>query len=220
MQAGDRKAEVSLPLRLLVFGILFDAAAFAYPPLSLGAADGLRMRLFHLARVAAVALPLLAIFSSDLAARVGGEDGKSDYARRAMLFGAAAMPLVLTAAAFTRIELRMLLPLPALAVVYAALSASLLARRCAPRPELWGWRLVAAGTAAGLVMGLYAFDAPLLGNFAGAYDGVLRATIRAAHEAAIVAGMALISLCQVFGRKGAADEDRPHRHRRRQAADA
>jgi hypothetical protein len=219
MKAGDRKAELSLPLGLLIIGILFDAAAFAYPPLSLGAADGLRMRLFRLACVAAVALPLLATFLTRLAACARDENGRAGRAQRAMLFGAAAMPLVLTAAAFTHIELRMLLPLSALAVVYATFSAALLARRAQPA-ELWGWRLVAAGTAAGLVMGLYAFDAPLLGNFAGPYGGPLRALIRAAHEIAIVAGMALISLCQVFGKKGAADEDRPHRNRRRQAADA
>src|ERR1043166_6452424 len=33
-------------------------------------------------------------------------------------------------------------------------------------------------------------------------------------------GMTLIFLCQVFGKKGAPDEDRSHRYRRRQAADA
>src|SRR5581483_76054 len=123
------------------------------------------------------------------------------------------------AAAFTRLEFRMLLPLPALAVVYAAVAAALMAQRCARGPELWGWRLVAASTAAGLVMGLYAFDAPLLGNFAGGYDGTTRVLMRAAHELAIVAGMSLISLGH-FVTKGAADEDRPRRHRRRQTADA
>ncbi len=215
MKTGDGKTAVSLPLALLLCGILFDAAALAYPPLALGAPNDLRMRLFRLARVAAVALPLLAVLLSRLPA-VGNENAK---ARRAMLFGAAAMPLVLTTAAFTRLEVRMLLPLPALAVVYAAVSASALARRARPA-ELWGWRLVAASTAAGLAMGLYAFDAPLLGDFAGAYDGALRAAIRGAHEAALLIGMALLSLCQVFGVKGVADEDRSHRYRGRQAADA
>jgi len=214
-----RLRDLSVPLTLLICGILFDAATAVYPPLSLGASHGLRMRLFRLARVAAVALPFLAIFLSGLAARVADENAAARRALAAMLFGAAAMPLILAAAALTRIELRMLLPLPAFAVVYAAFSASLLARRARPA-ELWGWRLVAASAAAGLIMGLYAFDAPLLGNFAGAYDGALRAFIRAAHEAAIIAGMALIFLCQVFEKKGAADEDRSHRYRGRQAADA
>jgi hypothetical protein len=219
MKPCDWKNAKSLPVALLICGILFDAATVAYPPLSLGAWDGLRMRLFRLARVAAVALPLLTLFLSDLAPRVGGGSAMARRALRAMLFGAAAMPLLLAAAAFTRLEFRMLLPLPALAVVYAAFSAALLARGAHPA-ELWGWRLVAASTAAGLVMGLYAFDAPLLGDFAGAYNGALRTAIRAAHEAAIIAGMALICLCQVFAKKGVADEDRAHRHRRRQAADA
>jgi len=209
-----------LPFALLVFGILFDAAALAYLPLSLGSGEGLRMRLFRLARVAAVALPLLAIFLSGLAARVADENAAARRALAAMLFGAAAMPLILAAAALTRIELRMLLPLPAIAVFFGAASAASLARRHAGLLELCGWRLVAASAAAGLIMGLYAFDAPLLGNFAGAYDGALRAFIRAAHEAAIIAGMALIFLCQVFEKKGAADEDRSHRYRGRQAADA
>ena len=140
-------------------------------------------------------------------------------ARRAMLFGAAAMPLLLAAAAFTYLEFRMLLPLPALAVVYAAFSASHLARR-AHAAELWGWRLVAASTAVGLLMGLYAFDAPLLADFAGAYNGALRRVIRGAHEAAIVPGIALIVLSRALEKKGAAHEDRPYRYRRRQAADA
>jgi len=214
-----RLRDLSVPLTLLICGILFDAATAVYPPLSLGASHGLRMRLFRLARVAAVALPFLAIFLSALAARVADENAAARRALAAMLFGAAAMPLILAAAALTRIELRMLLPLPAFAVVYAAFSASLLARRERPA-ELWGWRLIAASAAAGLIMGLYAFDAPLLVNFAGAYDGALRAFIRAAHEAAIIAGMALIFLCQVFEKKGAADEDRSHRYRGRQAADA
>ncbi len=219
MKPCDWKNAKSLPVALLNCGILFDAATAAYPPLSLGAWDGLRMRLFRLARVAAVALPLLALFLSRLAARVGDDRPTARRAHRAMLFGAAAMPLLLAAAAFSHLEFRMLLPLPALAVVYAAVSAALLARGARPA-ELWGWRLVAASTAAGLVMGLYAFDAPVLGNFAGAYDGALRTAIRVAHEAAIIAGMALICLCQVFVKKGVADEDRAHRYRRRQAADA
>jgi hypothetical protein len=219
MKPCDWKNAKSLPVALLICGILFDAATAAYPPLSLGSGEGLRMRLFRLARVAAVALPLLALFLSRLAARVGSDSATARRARRAILFGAAAMPLLLAAAAFTRLEFRMLLPMPALAVVYAAFSASHLARR-ADAAELWGWRLVAVSTASGLVMGLYAFDAPLLGNFAGPFDGALRTAIRAAHEAAIIAGMALICLCQVFVKKGVADEDRAHRYRRRQAADA
>src|ERR1041385_2899960 len=79
MKRGDGKKEKSLPVALLICGILFDAATAAYPPLSLGAWDGLRMRLFRLARVAAVALPLLALFLSRLAARVGSD---SDGAAR------------------------------------------------------------------------------------------------------------------------------------------
>jgi hypothetical protein len=216
----NRSTDFSLALVLLLCGVIFDAAAMIYPPLSLGAPDDLRMRLFRLARVAAVALPLLAFLFSGLAARIHNDISMVWRAQRALIFGAIAMPVVLFAAAFTSVEFRFLLPLPATAVVYGAVSASLLARDHSGSAELWGWCLVVAGTSAGLVMGLYAFDAPLLGNFAGPYDAVLRAAIRGAHEAAILAGMALISLCQVFGKKGVADEDRSHRHRRRQIANA
>lgn len=215
MQSSALKTDRPLlPLSLLFCGIVFDAATIVYPPLAFGAANGLRMRLFRLATVAAVALPLLACLFSRLAAEV-------DAARRgfrAMLFGAVTMPIVLAAAAFTRLEFRLLLPLPALAVVYGAVSAALLARRHEPL-ELWGWRLVAASTAAGLVMGLYAFDAPFVPPFAGGYDDLPRLVIRGAHEGAIVTGIALIFLSQLF-EKGAADEDRSHRHCRRQTADA
>jgi len=197
VQIGSRRHNRwLLPLALLLCGALFDAATVVYPPLSLGAADGLRIRLFRLARVAAVALPFLALFFSGLAARAGN-DRTSRRGAAAMLFGAAAMPCILAAAAFSRLEIRMLLPLPALAVVYAAVCGALLAWRHARAPELWGWRLVAASTAGGLVMGLYAFDAPFLGNFAGAYDGALRTIIRGVHEGAIVLGMALIFLPRI-----------------------
>jgi hypothetical protein len=215
--AIDKKAAL-LPLALLFCGIVFDAATFMYPPLSLGATGDLRMRLFRLARIAAVALPLLALFFFGVAARV--KDRTARRAAVALLCGAFAMPIVLAAAAYTRLEFRMLLPLPALAVVYGLIGAASSARKRASVAELWGWRLIAASTAVGLVMGLYAFDAPLLGDFAGAYDGALRATIRAAHETAIVAGMALIVSARGFVPKGVADEDRSYRRRRRQTADA
>ena len=216
-------AEEKLPplaLALLFCGILFDAATLIFPPLSLGAADGLRMRLFRLARVAAVALPLLAFLFSGLAARIHNEISMVRRANGALLFGALAMPIVLAAAAFTRLEIRFLLPLPALAVVYGGVSASRLARDHAGPVELWGWRLVAVSTAAGLVMGLYAFEAPFFGDFAGAYNGAVRSAVRAAHEAAIVLGIALILLSRAFESKGVADENRAYRYRRRQAADA
>jgi hypothetical protein len=202
-----------LPLPLLCCGIIVDAAAMVYPPL-LGAADGLRMRLFRLATVAAVALPLLAFLMSHLA----HFDGAARRGFRALLFGAVTMPIVLAAAALTRLEFRLLLPLPALAVVYGAVSAALLERRHG-RLELWGWRLIAASTAAGLVMGLYAFDAPFVPRFAGAYEDLPRLVIRGVHESAILSGIALIFLSRWF-EKGAEDENRSHRHCRRQAANA
>jgi hypothetical protein len=215
MKLGEVSSDRSLlPLSLLFCGVVFDAAAMVYPPLSLGAADALRMRLFRLATVAAMALPLLAFLFSGLAAHA---DAAARRGFHAMLFGAVTMPIVLAAAAFTRLEFRLLLPLPALAVVYGAVSAALLARRHG-RPELWGWRLIAASTAAGLVMGLYAFDAPLVPPFAGAYDDLPRRVIRGVHESAIASGIALIFLSRLM--KGAEDENRSRRHRRRQAANA
>jgi hypothetical protein len=209
----------SLPtLALLFCGIVFDAACLVYPSLLLGAPHDLRMRLFRLARVAALALPLLALFFSGLAARA--DNGTARRARIALRFGALAMPVILVAAAFTRLEFRFILPVPAVAVVYGLICAASIAQQRVAAPELWGWRLVAASTAAGLLMGLYAFDAPFLGDFAGPYDGALRATIRAAHEGAMVAGMALIIGSRAFAAKGAVDEDRSYRRRRRQTADA
>jgi len=205
-------------LVVMAAGVLFDAASLAHPALSLGAPDDLRMRLFRLARVAAVALPLVALLFSGVAERVDATDAAAQRGSRALLFGAVAMPVILAAAALTRLEFRLLLPLPAVAVVYGAASAALLAPRGLPL-ELWGWRLIAASTAAGLVMGLYAFDAPLVPAFAGAYDDLPRFVIRRAHEGAIVWGFALIFLSRWF-EKGAEDEDRSHRHCRRQAANA
>jgi hypothetical protein len=220
MTIGEWKNALGLPLALLLCGVLFDAAAFAYPPLALTAANDLRMRLFRLARVAAIALPLLALFFSDLAGRAGTESATARRGGRAMVFGAVALPIVLIAAALTRLEIRLLLPLPAIAVFFAAASAASLARRHAGLLEFSGWRLIAASTAAGLVMGLYAFDTPFVPNFAGPYDGLFRALIRRAHEGAIVSGMALIVLSGALEKKGVAHENRTDRDRRRQIANA
>lgn len=191
-------------LALLLLGILFDAAWLALrfrPEIFWAGPDGdLRERMFRLARVAAVALPVLALLFNRLArrappgraARLGGA---------AMLFGAVAMPAVLAAAAFTNVKLRFFLPLPALDVFFAALSGLVLAGRGAPRLEKWGWLSITAATGAGLAMGLYAFDAPFLPHFAGAYDDFPRRLIRLAHESAIVSGMALIFLARALEKK-------------------
>ena len=72
----------------------------------------------------------------------------------------------------------------------AMLCGTWLARRHGRPLERWGWLLIALSMAAGLLMGLYAFDGPLPPPaFVGAYNDLVRRVIRQAHAYTIVVGL-------------------------------
>ena len=196
--------------RLLRFGMLpiaVTALSFFAPeifsPSYLGPADSLRWRLLRLARVSAIALPVLAFLFERLASRADPQSRAGRWGGVALQVGAAMMPIVLADAALTRVEIRFLLPFPAGAVFFGTLCGLSLSRQYALRSETLGWLLIAASMAAGLFMGLYAFDLPLLPvNPMGDYHDLVRRLVRHAHVAAILSGFALIFFSRRMEKRG------------------
>ena len=191
-------------LPVIFFGMLLDAvvglSAIA-PSLTfqsfIGPEDGVRLRMLRLARVAAVALSVLTILyhglvpqSRGLMGQAGEQTPSTNRGQMALLWGTAGMPIILTAAAFTTVHLKYLLPLPAFAIFAGTVVGVGLAKRQASPLELWSWRLIALSMAMGLLMGLYAFDGPFPSpEFLGAYNDFARRLSRLGHAYAIVLGL-------------------------------
>src|SRR5260370_2658918 len=107
------------------------------------------------------------------------------------------MPLILAVAAFTTVEAKYLLPIPAQATMWGTLAAAWLARRWARPLELWGWLLIALSMAVGLLMGMYAFDGPMPDPaFLGAYNDFPRRLCRLGHAYCIVFGLLCLFLAR------------------------
>jgi hypothetical protein len=203
--AHERRILLILGVAILLGAVMVLSyfAPHIFPSIDIGPADGLRRRLLRLAQVSAIALPVLALLFERLSSRADPHSRAARWGSGALSLGAAMMPLVLADAAFTCIEIRFLLPLPAGAVFYGTLCGLALARRHALRSEALGWFLIAASMAAGLFMGLYAFDLPLLpDNPMGDYNDFFRSLVRHAHVAAILFGFALIFFARLMEKRG------------------
>jgi hypothetical protein len=182
---------------------LFELKPQIFLPSYIGPEDGLRMRMLRLARVAAIALPVLTVLFAGLSSRADPHSRAVRWGGIGMLIGTIGMPAVLAAAGFTRIELRALLPVPADAILFGTLCGLWLSREHAQPLEMWGWFLIALSMGAGLLMGLYAFDAPLLPpNFAGAYNDYGRRLIRLAHVGCILLGFSTIFFSRAVEKRG------------------
>jgi hypothetical protein len=179
---------------------LFAADPARFLPASLGPDDGVRLRMLRLARAAALALPAVALLYEGLAVRAHGPLVRRG--RAALWCGVLGMSSILTAAGFTSVQVKFLLPLPAL-TTFAGTCAGLWLARTQGRPlEVWGWLLVAASMGAGLLMGLYAFDGPLPApDFLGHYNDFARRLSRLAHAYCIVLGLVSIFLARELHRE-------------------
>ena len=191
-------------LPVLCVGMLLDgvmslsrADPSFLPPAFLGPEDGVRLRMLRLARVAVAALSVTAFLYQGLADRAGSARPLVRTGQVALWVGVMGMPTILAAAAFLRLEIKYLLPIPALATfVGTCVAVGLAARRARPL-EVWGWCLTAASMAAGLLMGLYAFDGPLPDPaFLGAYNDWPRRLTRLGHAYCILFGLLSISLAR------------------------
>jgi len=169
--------------------VLFELQPGFFLPAYLGPAAGLRMRLLRLARVAALVLPVLTLLHWELM-RTYRLSRPICWGSLAMLCGALGMPTVLVAASFTYVELKVLLSIPAIAILAGALSGAGLARKQASPLERSGWLLISLSMAAGMVMGVYAFLSPPLSlNLLADYNDETRRLIRLAHGYAILLGV-------------------------------
>jgi hypothetical protein len=191
--------EVRTVLLIFCFGMTLDAlmglsaanSAWIY----VGPEDGVRLRMLRLARAAVIALSSLTLLYQDLALRTLDRPRLVRAGQVALMVGAVGMPLVLTLAGLTWVNLKYLLPIAAQATFAGVLVGAWLAWKLSRPLELWGWLLIALGMATGLFMGLYAFDGPMPApGFLGAYNDFGRRLSRLGHAYCIVLGFASIFL--------------------------
>ena len=199
---GPNALNLKLGLSAVCFGMLLDLAAGLsinhpeyFMPAYLGAEDGVRLRMLRLARVAAIALPVLTLLYLGLVRRSGEIRRSTQWGRAGMLCGSIGMPMLLAAACYTWLPLKYLLAIPATGAFTGVLIAVGLSWRNGATLEKAGWSLIAVSLSAGLLMGCYAFDGPLpTPRFLGSYNEFARRLSRLAHAYCIVLGMLSIFL--------------------------
>ncbi len=198
--SGEQSRDLRLGLCVVCFGMTLDllgglaaAAPDLFLPDYLGAVDGLRLRMFRLARVAAIALCVLTLLCQQLANQDSRRRPRANWGGFLLLCGAIGMPSILAMSALSWTGLKYALTLPATATMIGVSVAAGIAwrRRCAL--ERAGWTMIAASLAAGLLMGCYAFDGPFpTPEFLGGYNEYARRISRLAHSYSIVLGMLAI----------------------------
>jgi hypothetical protein len=212
-----RVLKVILPV--VVFGMLLDGAMglsawkpSLFWPEYLGAEDGVRLRMLRLARAAAIALSVLTLLFGDLIKaadehrnasrqRVGGHNVPARRGQTLLLVGTALMPIILTAAALTIVQLKYLLPLAAFSIFIGTIIGMLIAKRNAHPLEFWGWLIIALSMCAGLFMGLYAFEGPMRPpEFLGGYNDFARRLSRLGHSYCVVLGLLAIFVARELPR--------------------
>jgi hypothetical protein len=158
--------------------------------------DGVRQRMLRLAQVAAIALSLLTLLFEALAAKVG-ETTTVRRARWCFWCGTLGMPVILTVAALTALEVKYLLPIPAMTMFTGAALAGWLAFQVARPLEAWGWVIIAASMGVGLMIGMYAFDGPLPAPTPlEHYNDFVRRLTRLDHAYCIVLGLTSILIAR------------------------
>lgn len=198
------KGRLGIALSALCLGMLFAVvvAVLQGNPanfIPVGPQDELRVRMLRLAQVAFIALPLLTLLYERLMASAPRDSRLARWGRAAMIGGMIGMPAILTLASLTRAEFKFLLPFPAVATFAGTSCGAWLARRQGRPLEWWGWLLIALSMAAGLLMGLYAFDGPLPPPvFIGAYNDLVRRVIRLTHAYTIVTGFISILISRAL----------------------
>ncbi|MEO8268845.1 MAG: hypothetical protein ABI557_03935, partial [Aureliella sp.] len=175
---GVHAVQINRIVPIVCFGMLLDFAAGLFEVLPeqfvlehFGAADGVRLRMMRLARVAAIALSVLTLLYYSAPRHSTQHRHTNAWSVFALACGAIGMPVILAAACFTSLHWKYLLALPAAATLVGVYSALIFSLQRAKPLECWGWALIATSTSAGMLMGLYAFDGPLeTPDFLGAYN--------------------------------------------------
>lgn len=184
---------ISFGMLLMATMALHDSLEARFGIIDLGPADGFTLRTLRLARVAAIALPVLTLLYQGLADESEPRDRIVRMGRLMMLCGTVGMASILVGAGLIFVYLKVLLIIPSIAIFAGVVCGLRLARRHAVPLETWGWLLIALSMAAGLLMGLYAFASPWVRlQFPGEYDDYARRLIRLAHVNAVVLGLVAI----------------------------
>lgn len=177
-------------LRWIASGVLGIAMMIQFGELSgvlVLSGTELPARLLRLARVAAVALPFLALAFARLS-RERPPDRWARWGGRLMVVGMVGMPLLLFGAALLHPALKYLLFIPADAMTLSVSIAAVLAWRRGAQLAALSWGLVGLSMVFGLLMGVYAFDGPLPSPV-GPYDDALRQSLRASHILSMLGGL-------------------------------
>jgi hypothetical protein len=189
---------------MLLVGIMgmFELRPESFLPAYLGPEDGFRLRMLRLARIALIALSVLTLLYLTLVQHADPQSPTARWGRLGMLCGMIGIPAILVAAGFGYVGLKMLLPIPALAILAGTLCGAQLAKQANRSLELYGWLLIALGMAGGLIMGFYAFDAPFSPfGFVGLYNSYGRRLIRLAHIDCIVFGLTSIFIARELAKE-------------------
>jgi hypothetical protein len=177
-----------------VLGVGLDLLLIFDP--GLGPSDGVVLRMLRLARVATIAVPLMATFADPLRG-IEGRAGR--WAGTAFAIGAVGLPALLAASALVSMHFKHLLFIPADAAVIGAVLAALASKKAGRPLEGVAWSLIACSMVIGLGMGAYAFDGPFPAPaWLGGYGDQARMILRGAHAGAITAGIAGVLLLRAW----------------------
>jgi hypothetical protein len=199
-RARQSNRDLKIILTMLCFGMVL-VATMALSQLQaeyfqfavLGPDDGFTLRTLRLARVAAIALPVLSLLYHGVVDRADPSDRVAGWGRLGMICGTVGMATILVAAGVIFFNLKMLLVIPSVAIFVGVVCGFALARRHAAPLETWGWLLIALSMAAGLLMGVYAFASPWVTlEFPGEYNEYARRLIRLAHVDCVILGLVAI----------------------------
>lgn len=201
---GDHAVWITRIVPVVCFGILLDFTAGLFMVLPepfvseyFGAADGVRLRMMRLARVAAIALSVLTLLYLSSPRRDTTDRKSEGWGGFVLTCGAIGMPIILATACFTSLHWKYLLAFPATAIVVGVFLALISSRRHAKPLETWGWALIAGSTSAGMLMGLYAFDGPFeTPAILGQYNEIPRRLSWLAHSYCIVLGIMAVFLAK------------------------
>ncbi len=159
--------------------------------------DSVRMRMLRLARMAAVALPLLASLQEELMAKA---DHGLKWVRRGqwgIRIGAVGMPAMLTGCALTWWNRKGGLMLLTLSMMYGVFMSARLARNEGRAFERASWLVVFYSMCVGFVISAFSFGGPFpTPRVIGQYPELPRAIIRQAHTYAIVFGIVGVVLAR------------------------
>ncbi len=202
--SGEYAQQIRTILPVVCFGMCLDFVAGILQVLPdpmlgdfLGAADGVRLRMMRLARVAAIALSVLTLLYYGLVRPSGARSEMARWGGICMAGGAVGMPAILALASFSWLSVKYLLPLPATAVSIGVFFGLYYALQRRSPLEWFGWGLIAASISVGMLMGLYAFEGPFrTPEFLGQYNEAARRLSRVSHSYSIMMGIVSIFLAR------------------------